>query len=469
MRDVRFSYGDGVAIDQLSLDIHDGEFAVFTGPSGCGKTTLTRLVNGLIPHYHEGELSGEVEVEGRVPAENALWKLPVGSVFQNPRAQFFTTDATSEIAFGPENLGLPKGEILRRVSEAVAAFDLDSLRSRSVFAMSGGEKQRLACASVAAVRPSIYALDEPSANLDAHSTGELREIMGAWKRSGATVVVAEHRLGYLRELADRVIMLDRGRITGELDAEQFQAMSDAELRALGLRSACGGEFTAARTMAAAEHYTVENLACRYWTHNKPVPVAGPDALRIDHLELPKGQISAVVGANGAGKTTFLNWLAGLRKGQSGALLDGTHAWSQKQRLTRVFLVLQDVNHQLFAESVSDEIDLSLQFAATGQAQHTRDEILSILDLADVADRHPLSLSAGQKQRVSIGVALASGRDVIVLDEPTSGLDLLHMEAVAKALRELAATGKTVIVATHDADLVQSCADNVIKLNGGELA
>jgi energy-coupling factor transport system ATP-binding protein len=472
LRGAGFTYaGAGTAaVAGLNVTIEPGQFVVLAGAAGSGKTTVTRLLNGLIPHYYEGELAGQVEVGGLEPAATHLWELPVGSVFQNPRAQFFTTDTTSEVAFGAENLGLPAAEIRDRVERALTSFGLEALRDRSVFALSGGEKQRLACAAVAAAEPPVYVLDEPSANLDEASTDQLRRIMAAWKAAGATVVVAEHRLGYLRRLADRVLVFKAGRIAVELTGRGFRGASDEVLRGYGLRRADADEFMPA-TAAPADGpgYTVDDLVVRH--RRRLVPGVWPEAeaptVAVPRLEFPKGQVTAVIGPNGAGKTTLFHWLAGLIPSRRGRLLDAGAELSRAERRKQVFLVLQDVNHQLFTASVADEIGLALRLRRLDAAvvdvetQGTLDR----LDLAGVARRHPLSLSAGERQRVAIATALASGRDLIALDEPTSGLDLGHMEAVARALIDAAARGRTVLVATHDAELVAACADQVVELPG----
>ncbi|MDR1634488.1 MAG: ABC transporter ATP-binding protein [Bifidobacteriaceae bacterium] len=472
---VTFSYGAaaGDSLSDLELDLRPGEFVALTGPSGSGKTTLTRLINGLIPHYYEGVLSGKVLVNGVDPSSHALWRLPVGSVFQNPRAQFFTTDTTSEIAFGAENLGLEAAEILRRVDAAIESMGLEELRDRSVFALSGGEKQRVACASVAAVRPPIYVLDEPSANLDLESTQQLRAIMATWKASGATVVVAEHRLGYLRDLVDRVLIFADGRLRQELGGTDFRRLDEGQLRRLGLRCAWGRPLAVASQAPDRGYLEVSGLRCGYRRVGGS-GLATPrrrDVVGIDQLRIPKGAVTALVGANGAGKTTFAAWLGGLRRDRRGTLSDGGRVWKRSERRRRVFLVSQDVNHQLFTEAVSTEIELALRLASPDSGLPAPDAaaIMNQLDISDLAGRHPLSLSAGQKQRVVVAAALASGREVVVLDEPTAGLDLGHMTAVAKALRDLADGGRTVVVATHDADLVAACADNIVRLDHGSLA
>ncbi|MCW5952275.1 MAG: ATP-binding cassette domain-containing protein [Propionibacteriaceae bacterium] len=469
----RYAAGEAAALADFDLTVEPGEFVVLSGPSGCGKTTATRLLNGLIPHFHDGELSGDVRVFGGEPARQRIWETAteVGSVFQNPRSQFFTTDPVSEIAFGCENLGLDAETTRARVEENLRRFGLHPLRERSIFALSGGEKQRLACASVAATEPRLYVLDEPSANLDASATARLRQAMAAWKAAGAAVVVAEHRLGYLRELVDRLILLDHGRIVGEYTGERFRAMDEAGLAALGLRRTRVPEPPMAAVGEDAAALEIVDLEYRHARRKVPgVPLRDPEpVLRLDRLAIPRGKVTALVGPNGAGKTTLVRWLAGLSPNQAGRLLDMGRRVGRRERRRRVFLVHQDVNHQLVTESVADEIALTLRLAgARGGVEAQTERALAGVDLQAQSDRHPMSLSAGQKQRLAIGTALASGRELVILDEPTSGLDLAHMRQVAGALRQLAAAGRTVLVATHDTELIAACADHLIGLDRGRL-
>ena len=466
----RYAASATPALSDFSLKVAPGEFVVLTGPSGCGKTTATRLFNGLIPHFHEGELAGSVEVNGLTPATQQIWEtaLTVGSVFQNPRSQFFTTDPVSEISFGCENLGFPAQVTTRHVERALRDFHLEPLRQRSIFALSGGEKQRLACAAVAATEPRMYVLDEPSANLDSAATGRLREIMAQWKAEGAAVIVAEHRLGHLADLADRLVVLDEGRIVAEYSGDQFRAMAndDDALTALGLRRVALPSIPPANTPLQGPILEVRDLTYRY--SRRHVPGVGAQrqepALRLERLSLPKGRITALVGTNGSGKTTLARWMAGLSPSSGGQLLDEGREVNRRQRRRRTFLVLQDVNHQLVTESVADEIEMTLRLAGAESPRQTeRERILAAVDLEAERDRHPMALSGGQKQRLAVATALASAREIVILDEPTSGLDLGHMCQVARALRRLAAAGRTVVVATHDTELISLCADHVVAL------
>ena len=209
LKNVSFSYHTdefNSGVYDINLTIPSGQTVLLCGASGCGKTTITRLINGLAPVYYQGELKGEILIDGIDSSKVTLYELSkkIGSVFQNPRSQFFSVDSTSEIAFGCENTGIPREEMYRRIGQVAGDLNIESLLDRNLFALSGGEKQKIACASVSAMQPEILVLDEPSSNLDLHTISDLKEVIRKWKEQGKTVIIAEHRLYYLMELADRI-------------------------------------------------------------------------------------------------------------------------------------------------------------------------------------------------------------------------------------------------------------------------
>ena len=464
-RDVTFFYGEETApsVDGVSLKIDKGETVVLCGESGCGKSTMTRLINGLIPHFHEGKLGGEVLYDGKRTMDMRLYELSehVGSVFQDPRTQFYNVGSTVELAFGCENLGVPPEEIEQRITRTATRFGLEELLDRNLFAMSGGEKQRIACGSVDATNPETLVLDEPSSNLDLFAIHDLAQVVQRWRDDGKTLVIAEHRIFYLVDLADRFIYIRDGRIEREFRPDELRTLSPEALEDLGLRAPDPWKLAPrAEARGSGESLSLRSLKCI---------TRGRRRLSIPELTLPRGEIIAVIGRNGAGKTTLARTLCGLEKTGSGVLgIDGaTHDIRKRRDL--VYMVMQDVNHQLFTEDVISELLLSMDGTDPDAEQKRAMEILRSLDLDDKSGRHPMSLSGGEQQRVAIGSAIAAGREILILDEPTSGLDHKRMTQVADYLTAMSADGKTMLVITHDIELVLRCCSHAIYLVDGEVA
>ena len=445
----------------LNLTIPDGQVVLLCGESGCGKTTLTRLINGLTPEYYEGKLDGVVLVNGKDTVKTPLYELSkaVGSVFQNPRSQFFNVDTTGEIAFGCENIGLPKEEIYRRIGQVTGELKIQKLLDRSLFALSGGEKQKIACASVSAMEPDIFVLDEPSSNLDVATIADLKQVVAKWKAMGKTVIVAEHRLYYLMDIADRVIYLKNGRIEQDMSAAAFGRLGVEQLQSMGLRSLHPANFSKVpATSLGSGSIEIRNFLFSY---------GKMEAMNIPQLSVPQGAIVGILGDNGAGKTTFAKCLCGLEKSAKGTLQIGQETLGAKQRIKKCYMVMQDVNHQLFTESVSDEILLSMQGEDEQVDKKQTEEILKSLNLLEYQELHPMSLSGGQKQRVAIGSAIASDKEILVFDEPTSGLDYHHMLEVADNLQRLSDMGKTLFIITHDPELIAKCCNYFVFIEHGK--
>lgn len=469
IKNVNFRYkgSDEGSLEDLSLTIHDGETVLLCGSSGCGKTTVGRLINGLIPHYYKGELTGSVTVNGRDIAQTELYDLAgvVGTVFQNPRSQFFAIDTDGEITFGAENIGLPPEAIVSRKNDVAREMHIERLLDRSIFELSGGEKQIVACASVSVLSPDIMVLDEPSSNLDSSAIEKLKAILADWKSQGKTIIIAEHRLYFLRELADRMLILDNGKIVKELRSDEIRALTFADTERMGIRPMMLSDISYSResTSGQNEMITFKDFVFTYKD--------GEHGINIPSLELPAGSIIAIIGHNGAGKSTLARNICGLEKKCKGTLTLGGKALKAKDRLKSCYMIMQDVNHQLFTESVSDEVILSItdkEMTDSEKAQHSI-EILSQLDLSEYSDKHPMALSGGQKQRTAIASGIASSKPIIIFDEPTSGLDLAHMKQVAGEIIKLRDMGKTVFIVTHDPELILSCCDHIVRLENGKVS
>ena len=461
LQDVSFHYKDVTqpSLQHINLQIHKGEVVVLCGASGCGKSTLIRLMNGLIPFYYDGDIDGSVQVLGHDTQQGTIYDLgcQMSTVFQNPRSQFFCVDVKSELAFAAENLKLPKEEILSRMDKAAQELSLSPFMERTMFQLSGGEKQRIACACTAVTDSHIIVLDEPSSNLDMAAIAELKQMLLYWKQHGKTVVIAEHRLHYLQDVLDRVIYLRDGRIVEEWNQSAFRGLSSDALTQRGLRNRSYAQLTIANTIPSQGEMHLKDFRFSY----KGMKTSSLD---IPALTLPSGAVVAIIGRNGAGKSTFVRALCGLEKKAKGMLMDGKATYKTKQRLDRSFLVMQDVNHQLFTESVEEELNLSMK----QENPQLLDILLTAFDLDDFRQKHPMALSGGQKQRVAVASAIASQRDYIVFDEPTSGLDYFHMMQVADCVKKLQKQGKTIFIITHDIELIYACCNQVLHLADGRV-
>ncbi|MEM7339937.1 MAG: ABC transporter ATP-binding protein [Actinomycetota bacterium] len=468
--DVTFTFrsNNDPALINASLEVDEGEFVVICGRSGCGKSTLLKLINGVVPGHEEGELTGSVTVAGLDPQETSIPALSasVGSVFQHPRAQLFSLDTTDELFFGSGNHRVEPSTMLDRLHETVAAFDIEPLLGRSIFDLSGGEAQKIVCASTHMIRPAVYVLDEPSANLDGRSIDELAEVLAALKRSGATIVVAEHRLYYLMELCDRVLYLDNGAISAEFSATQFRALTANERTSMGLRTierprmrVPSGSTTEPDPAASHDDrgpLRVERLRFR---RRRTV------VLDVQNLELPRHEVIALTGPNGAGKSTFVAGFTGALRAD--AAIHDEQRLSRRTRLRRSAVVMQDVHHQLFGESVLDEVVLGHELDDE-ETRANATEVLETLGLQDRQDVHPYCLSGGEKQRTAIAAALLAGTRYLVFDEPTSGIDRDHMERFGRRVQDIKASLDLVLVVTHDVEFINTCADHVIELAEGRV-
>ena len=474
-------------------------------------------------------------IDGRDSASVTLYELSqkVGSVFQNPRSQFFSLDSTSEIAFGCENTGVPREEMYRRIGQVSRDLDMADLLDRNLFALSGGEKQKIACASAAAMQPAIFVLDEPSSNLDLRSIANLKAVIGKWKEQGKTVVIAEHRLYYLMEIADRVIYMENGRIIQDFPIAEFLQVDTEALHRKGLRSQKAMEYTpgcirayqsgeilegifegspdeafvyaptekspafdcasvesspAPECASAEEAFvcdpaeekppvfedtSVEKLPVfeRYVTFSGLAFSYGKKrVLDIPELKVPSGAVTGVLGFNGAGKSTLTRVICGLEKRAKGVLNDSGKSYTAKARLKKSYMVMQDVNHQLFTESVIEEVLLSMD-SGNGSDEAARQKALDILralNLSEFQEVHPMALSGGQKQRLAVASAIAADKEFLIFDEPTSGLDYAHMREVAENITRLARAGKTVFIISHDPELIAACCNYLIFMDGGKL-
>ncbi len=467
-------YGQRPALQGVSFRVQPGEFVLLTGPSGCGKSTLARCLAGLIPHSSTAEtvrMSGSVRVDGLLTSEHSIPQLAthVGLVFQNPATQLFCLTVQEEVAFGPRNLRLSPAEVTERCRFALTATGIEHLRQRTVNTLSTGEQQRVAIASVLAMRPRILVLDEPTSNLDLKGTrGVLETLERLHREHGLTVLVIEHRLNDLGQMADRLLVMDNGRFVA--DGAPQRILSQKELMAqMGIRypwrllrddwsALLPGSLTS-RLQYDEQQPLVElrGIEAGYGRH---AVLKGLD------LSIHRGEFVALVGDNGAGKTTVAKVLAGLLKPRRGQVLwNGATETPQPGR--RVGLLLQNPLSQLFCDSVEEEVAFGPRnFGHVSTA--LLDEVLEATDLQGLRARRPYALSSGQQQRTALAATLSLRPELLILDEPTMGQDWRHLSGFMDFLSQLNEQGIAILLITHDYKLICRYARRVVVLGDGRI-
>lgn len=465
----------------VTFDIRPGEVVLLVGPSGCGKSTLAMAACGLIPHSHDADLDGRIVLGGldtatSVPAELAR---RVAMVFQDPDAQIVTGRVFDEVAFALENLLLPADEVRRRAEAALRTVGLWTRRDDDPAVLSGGGRQRLAVACALAMRPDLLVLDEPTANLDPVGAADVYRAIGSLVDEDASraVLLVEHDLSVALPLATRVVVLDHaGRVVLDGAPDDVFGVHTDVVRALGVGPAPAAS---AALPAPADPAAAPAIRARSLTVARGRGRAMRELLRDVSLEIPRGSFTAIVGPNGAGKTTLAQALAGVVPPPRGAVelpgeagtLDPATA-RPRELAARVGFVFQNPEHQFVAHTVRDELAHGLRGLPRDERDARVDEMLGRFGLTAHAERHPFRLSGGQKRRLSVGTALIGGADrpggILVLDEPTFGQDRARAEELLSLLDALHRRGTTIVVVTHDPDLVRRHATHVAAVSGGRL-
>lgn len=422
------------SLNNINLTIYKGEVILLTGNSGCGKSTLIKAMNGLIPNLVEGTTSGSFALLQKEVKDTEMFDISknVGSVFQNPRSQFFTTNTTSELVFAMENFGYSREEMQHSLERRSKQFHLSNLLDRNIYTLSSGERQLLALACANSLDEQILLFDEPSANLDYGHAMKLNRFIKDLKQKGYTILIADHRFYYLNDVLDRVFLLEDGNLT---IFESVQAFKDSTYptRSFSPFDECLKTQTATHTNKVVE---VSNVCYK-------------NILKDVSFDLYDHEICVLVGTNGAGKSTLARLLSSSIKQDSGSI---------KQE-KRPFYIAQDADYQLFGSSVYDELCLTTKDIDETTILNTLDR----LELLKLKDKHPFDLSGGEKQRLQIGLATLSDAPLLIFDEPTSGLDVNRMKMVCNEIKKLQANA-SILVITHDYEFIMEVAQRVMYLH-----
>ncbi|MCQ2444630.1 MAG: ABC transporter ATP-binding protein [Mailhella sp.] len=459
------------AVKGISLHAAPGELVLVTGASGCGKSTLLRLADGLCPCHFGGRLEGRILIDGKDACRMGLGEISnlVGTLFQDPEQQFFALGVEDELAFAHEWHGTTAMETGRRICRAAEELGITHILGQSIHALSEGQRQGVGRAAMFSRRPKALGLDEPTANRDPEATAELGRRLERLKRLGLAILVVDHRLYWLENAADRVVVMNGGSFAA---SGPFSILMDAALRdACGLRSPHVEDLRTALPEKAAPSQEARHgeqgirLSGLTFSYGKNPPLYENTSLWIGR------GVTALIGGNGAGKTTLARILTGLSRVRSGVIhIDGAEI-PQSRMLRHAGIVLQNSDHQLHMKSVMQEIEVCIALAnrAAGRkagGSEVRSESLRLLEmfgLVPLAERHPQSLSGGEKQRLVIACAFAKKPSVLILDEPTSGLDGANMRRIGHALELLASEGVSILVITHDLELLQMSCTAAIRL------
>jgi energy-coupling factor transport system ATP-binding protein len=507
VRNLSFRYrgAQRKALNSVSFEAERGEFVVIMGPSGAGKSTVLSTLNGLIPHLIGGEMEGDVVVDGWSTKDHQTrdFATRVGMVFQDFETQLFSTNVQLEVAFGPENLAVPPEEILRRVKESLRSVGMEGFEEREPATLSGGEKQRLATASVLAMRPSLLCLDEPTSELDPTGREDIFAIAKGVKESGsATMIMAEHSCEEVLG-AHRIILFKGGEIVAMGPPSTVLREVDL-LRETGIRPIPVAEIFARRGLKdpplnleegierfQREGWRIDEAKYRSLMEKDRVraqgygPVLidvrgleytydeGIEALRGIELRIREGEFVAIVGRNGSGKTTLIKHFNGLLHPVKGDVrVEGTEVREADmlQLARKIGFVFQNPDHQIFAERVIDEVSFGPRnFGFPDEAIAERVErALDAVGLLDFRESDPFSLTKAERQRLAVASVLASTTRVIVLDEPTTGMDYGESLRMMELIRELNERGHTIIMVTHTLWLVSHYAHRVIVMKDGKI-
>lgn len=454
VRNLGVSYNSNKVFKELNFDVYEGQCFVLTGASGSGKSTLLKIINGIIPEINDGEVTGEIKLDGRTLNDKSIADRSayVSTVFQNPKTQFYCVESTDELAFPLENRNIPKETIIKSIEEYTRLLDTEKLLNRNIFSLSGGEKQLIAITSVMTMDNKVYLFDEPSSSLDHKSIELLKKAIIELKKQKKIVIIAEHRLYYLIDILDSMGILSNSGMEffhkKELDNKRLQELQNKYLlrrtKEIDKRDLVKKQYSKIPLLSKEKMAETSDtvLKCENFIQNfKANKIIDIKSINFSN------EIYFIIGENGVGKSTFIKKLAKLIKGKGKSFYKKKEI---KRSYNYISMVMQDVNYQIFTESVWREISI------VSDDDEKKRRVLEDLSLYDKKDAHPQSLSGGEKQRLMIALAIVSDKPIVILDEPTSGLCKEQMMTIIKYLQKMKNERKTVIVVTHDYELIDEC-------------
>ena len=456
LRNLSVFYDENQVVHAINLNVSPGECVVLTGESGSGKSSIINAINGLGARYDNARIEGTITLDGDELTQKQIYEIAmlVSSVFQNPKTHFFNVDTTQELLFFLENTGVPKKDMQERLQELLSLFPIAHLLNRSIFELSGGEKQILCLASAYISGCKLILLDEPTSNLDHTYIEILANMLRRLKEQGITLLIAEHRLYYLREILDRLIHIEKGEIKHCYTQSEFTRLSTDELHALGLRS----NVDEALSLPELPPYTIENCPTLR-IDNLTLSFAKQCNLHVSNLAFHTNYIYGIVGKNGCGKSSFIKSLIGVMKQSKETVFYQDKQCNKRKRISLSSLVMQDVNSQLFSESVEHELTLTQKDIS----EASLDSILEQLNIREFKNVHPMSLSGGQKQRVAIATSMVDGAALMYFDEPTSGMDYKNMLAISHCIQSLKNQKRIIFIVSHDVEFINITCDYILNI------